>query len=203
MKTLITYTTTLLLCLYLSSCTQQTNTPNTQKSAAEDKQLLKLKAHIAAIEKYAKTKQASDKYAVLIDMSINSWKRRFFVVNLQTDSVIIKGLCAHGQGSDYMNEEVEFSNVPGSKCSSEGHYRIGYKYFGDFGDAYKLYGLDSTNNNAFNRFVVFHSHSCVPDFEGSAICRSDGCPTVSPYTFKATDKVISGQEKPVLMWIYK
>lgn len=202
MKTPHTYILLLFVCLHAASCKQPTNTIR-PKPATEDKQKLKLKQHIAAIKQYAKQQHGSDKYAVLIDMSINSWKKRFFVVNLKTDSVIISGLCGHGQGSNYMKEEVEFSNVVGSNCTSQGHYRIGYKYFGDFGDAYKLYGLDSTNSNAFRRFVVFHSYSCVPDFEGSPACRSNGCAMVSPYTFKATDKVLSTQQKPVIMWIYK
>jgi hypothetical protein len=37
------------------------------------------------------------------------------------------------------------------------------------------------DNNAFKRFVVLHSHECVPETEvQDEICQSDGCPTVSP-----------------------
>ncbi|MFN8287352.1 MAG: murein L,D-transpeptidase catalytic domain family protein [Chitinophagales bacterium] len=171
----------------------------------EKEQLAKERAHLhsEALRAFAQSKKASTTYGILIDMSLPSWKKRFFVVDLRTDSVLISGLVCHGQGDDYRREEVVFSNVVGSNCSSEGRYRIGERYNGDFGLAYKLYGLDTTNSNAYKRFVVFHGHSCVSEFEGTAICRSDGCPTVNPYVLQQTAKLLDASEKPVLMWIYK
>ena len=99
---------------------------------------------------------------------------------------------------------ASFSNVLGSNCSSEGKYIIGNKYSGVFGTAYKLHGLDSTNSNAFSRFVVLHSHSCVPDEEQEDdICASEGCPTVSPITLKILEPYLDNASKPILLWIYK
>lgn len=166
-----------------------------------DKQ--KLLLHAKSLKQYAAQREACCGYGILIDMSKPSWENRFFVVDFSNDSVIIAGLCAHGRGSSYMQEDVQFSNVVNSYCTSEGRYEIGQKYNGSFGLAYKLHGLDATNNNAFKRFVVFHSHSCVSDFEGEATCRSDGCPTVSPMVLKQTAKLLDASDKPMLMWIYK
>jgi hypothetical protein len=51
---------------------------------------------------------------------------------------------------------------------------------GRFGRAYKLYGLDSTNSQAFWRNIVLHSFSYVPEAETDPylICNSLGCPMV-------------------------
>lgn len=174
--------------------------PNKQQADAAQQ---KLAVKSQALKVYAANKKASTSLGILIDMSIPSWKKRFFVVNLQTDSVLISGLVAHGGCGNYAREEVVFGNTPGCGCSSAGHYRIGNKYYGTFGLAYKLHGLDTTNNKAYERFVVFHSHSCVNDYEGVPTCRSDGCPTVSPLVLKQTAALIDSSDKPVMIWMYK
>lgn len=56
-----------------------------------------------------------------------------------------------------------FSNTDGSGYTSLGRYRIGTPYNGHFGRSYKLYGLDSTNSQAFRRNIVLHSFSYVPE----------------------------------------
>ena len=135
---------------------------------------------------------------------IASRKNRFFVVNLQNDSILLTGLCAHGQGDDVNREEVVFSNTPGSYCTSQGRYKLGVKFEGDYGTGYILHGLDSTNSNALKREVVFHYYFKVADKEDeNVVCRSNGCPMVSQKTFRATEKLIDAETKPVLMWIYK
>jgi hypothetical protein len=85
-----------------------------------------------------------------------------------------------------------------------GKYKVGYSYNGRFGLAYKLYGLDKTNDKAFERFVVLHSHDCVPETEvKDDICQSDGCPTVSPGFLQYLKPIINASKKPVLLWIYE
>lgn len=195
MSTLYLY----ILLLFTASCSNPASKTKPEEVLAREK----LHSYSYNLKKFAASQGASTKLGVLIDMSIPSWKKRFFVVNLQNDSVLISGLVCHGQGDDYRKEEVVFSNVVGSNCTSQGRYRIGEYYMGDFGLAYKLYGLDTTNSNAYKRFVVFHAHSCVSEFEGAAICRSDGCPTINPYVLQQTAKLLDASPKPVLMWIYK
>ena len=112
---------------------------------------------------------------------------------------MIEGLVC--QGSCNGNEETLFSNVVGSGCSSLGHYKIGEKYNGDFGTAYKLYGLDDTNSNAYERFVVLHSHSCVPLKEVNyEICLSLGCPTINPNILRAIEPILDNSAKPIIIW---
>ena len=169
----------------------------------KDLSVEKIKQRVVALKEYARTHKFSTELGILVDMTIASDKKRLFVVNMKNDSVLVSGLCAHGQCGDYMREEVVFSNEPGSNCSCNGHFKLGGKYSGDFGLAYKLYGLDTSNSNAFNRFIVFHYYSCVSDFENSGACRSNGCPMVSPQVFKDASKYVDASKKPVLMWIYK
>ena len=72
-------------------------------------------------------------YAFLADMSVKSNKNRFFIVNLKTMKVEKSALVAQGRGSERLNLDKEYSNVPGSNCSSLGIYKIGKSYNGSFG----------------------------------------------------------------------
>jgi hypothetical protein len=146
----------------------------------------------------------NEKYCFLMDMRIASGKNRFFVYNLDKDSVEVAGLVAHGSGIGNDSGTPTFSNTPNSYCTSLGRYKIGNSYNGKFGLAYKLYGLDKTNSRAFDRFVVLHAHDCVPTGEvaPSPICESWGCPTVAPAFLTRLKKYLDRSEEPVLLWIY-
>jgi len=140
----------------------------------------------------------------LIDMNIESGKNRFFIYDLKKDSIVNAGLVTHGRCNSNWLEGRKYSNLAGSGCSSLGKYKIGNAYHGRFGLAYKLHGLDSTNSNAFNRYVVLHSHECVPgnEVDPYPICQSDGCPTVSPVFLKELSKIIDQSTKPVMLYIF-
>ncbi len=145
----------------------------------------------------------STKFAILIDLTPHSGNFRFFGFNLQTKDTLLKGLVAHGHCQSTDNRFAQFSNQMGSNCSSIGHYKIGGQYEGSFGTSYKLIGLDSSNSNALNRYVVLHSHSCIPDQEqNDDICQSEGCPTVSPTMLKKLIPYLDNTKKPILLWIY-
>ncbi len=167
-----------------------------------DKVLLRQKAE--QLKRFVAQRPFNKQYACFIDFSVHSGKRRFVFYDLKNDKIISCSLVAHGQGADYRTETVAFSNAPGSKCSSPGKYSIGSKYTGRFGTAYKLHGLDATNNKAFERFVVLHGHDCVPDVEVmQGICRSDGCPTLNPAYFATIQQYLDRAKLPVVLWVYK
>lgn len=140
----------------------------------------------------------------LVDMRLPSGKNRFFVYDLNKDSILLAGLVAHGCGNNNFSRTPSFSNINGSGCTSLGKYRIGYPYQGQFGPAYKLYGLDSTNDQAYRRNVVLHSYSEVPEEETDPypICNSRGCAMVSPGFLKQLQPLINKSKKPVLLWIF-
>ena len=167
--------------------------------------LLKLKQKAIGVAAYTRLNHYNDQYCFMIDMSIHSGKQRFFVYNLKKDSIESAGLVTHGAGSVTSSEALFFSNTPGGNCTSLGKYKIGNPYQGKFGLAYKLYGLDTTNNKAFERFVVLHAHACVPVSEvyPLTICPSLGCPTVAPSFLQKLAGYLGKTNKPVLLCIYE
>lgn len=146
----------------------------------------------------------NDVICFLADMSLPSGQNRFFVYNLRKDTLQNSGLVTHGRCNEYRLQGRKYGNTIGCGCTSLGKYKVGYSYNGRFGLAYKLYGLDKTNSNAFKRYVVLHGHECVPETEGKEeICQSDGCPTVSPGFLQWLKSVINASKKPVLLWVYE
>lgn len=165
------------------------------------------KVHLkgSSLEKYAKENNCNTEICFLIDMKINSGKNRFFIYNMKKDSVLASSLVTHGRCNEDWLAGRKYGNEVGCGCTSLGKYKVGAAYRGKFGLAYKLHGLDSTNNNAFRRFVVLHSHECVPNSEVDPypICQSDGCPTVSAAFLKKLAGIIDKTGKPILMQIYE
>ncbi len=164
----------------------------------------KLRPIAAQARDFARERGFNTSVCFLLDLSISSGRNRFFVFDMQKDSILDQGLVTHGHCNNIAQRLVKFSNKPGCGCSSSGRYRVGKKYQGNFGTAYKLAGLDKTNSNAEKRAVVMHSHSCVPDTEcyPQEICRSEGCTTVSPGFLKRISLILTTSEKPVLMWVF-
>lgn len=178
------------------------NSIETRYKAALDR----LPQQAASIEAYAKANNYNAEYFFLVDMSIPSGKNRFFVYNIKKGAVEYASLVSHGWGS-YLpdcNDVLEFSNRPNSFKTSLGKYKIGKSYTGTFGLSYKLYGLDSTNDKAFERTIVLHGDSHVPDTEPFPyhIFESAGCPTVSTSFLAVLGRYIKASPKPVLLWIY-
>jgi hypothetical protein len=176
----------------------------TTNKAKEEAYSLKLKGRARDLRTYAKRKGFSTEYCFLIDMSLPSGKNRFFIYDLEKDSITAAGLVAHGSCNTVFLRKARFSNTPNCGCSSVGRYKVGYPYKGRFGKAYKLHGLDSTNSNAFKRAVVLHAYDCIPDREiyPLSACNSLGCPMVSYRFLSKAAAVIDKAKKPVLLWVY-
>ncbi len=167
-------------------------------------EMLKVKNNRALLKNYAAKNKCNQDYVFIIDMRIPSYKKRFFVYNLKKDSLLTTGFAAHGTGSETFRGALVFSNIPDSRCTSLGKYKIGGSYKGMYGFSYKLQGLDSTNNKAFERAIVLHGNSCVPDKEADEypICFSYGCPMVSVNFLQQLKGYISKQGKtPILLSI--
>ena len=161
------------------------------------------KDRVEMLREYATHNGYSNRYGMFADMRLNSGQKRFYVVDLQNNKLVTKALVTHGHCKED-KEGVRFSNVAESNCSSEGKYSIGKSYYGIFGLAYKLHGLDETNSNAYARHIVLHAHECVYDQTWpTEICESEGCPTVSPKVLQNLKKLIESEAKPILMWVYK
>ncbi len=147
----------------------------------------------------------NNKIAFLIDMKISSNRNRFFVYDLEKNKILTQGLVAHGSGSEKKSKEgkLYFSNINNSLCTSLGKYEIMNSYYGDFGKAYKLKGLDKTNDNAYLRNIVLHKYNKVPLKEqNTPICLSYGCPMVNEKFFKLLENQIDNSKKKIILYIY-
>ena len=166
--------------------------------------LTRLKNYSGSAKAFALQNNLNSRYCFLIDMKIASGSKRFFIYDFRNDSILQAGLVTHGSGSNDTGDHIVFSNIAGSNCSSLGKYKTGKPYYGKFGLAYKLYGLEKTNSNAFNRYVVLHSHPCVPDNEVAPrqICESWGCPTISSVFLSDVKTYLEGSQQPILLWIF-
>ena len=165
----------------------------------------KLKSEITEIRRFlGKSAKYNSDVAFFLDMRIESGKNRFFIYDLKHNKLINKGLVGHGSGSETgIPGKLQFSNVKNSNSSSLGKYAIGGSYSGRFGKAYKLYGLDKTNSNAFDRNVVLHKYADVPFEEQiKPICNSLGCPMVNEKFFEVIEKTIDASKKKIILVMY-
>ncbi|MFC0775838.1 murein L,D-transpeptidase catalytic domain-containing protein [Terrimonas alba] len=177
--------------------------PNRSNHTLTTTSAKKLQLRASEARAFAQQKGYNDIICFLIDMSLHSGQNRFFVYDLKRDTIRNSGLVTHGRCNQYWLEGRKYGNTVGCGCTSLGKYKIGNTYNGRFGLAYKLYGLDKTNDKAFQRFVVLHAHDCVPESEVKEdICQSDGCPTVSINYLQYLKPIIDASRKPVLLWIY-
>ena len=182
----------------------------TSKLAFKDETLTdidieRLNTRISEVKEVISSKpNYNTKIAFLVDMHIKSGKNRFFVYDLVNDKILDQGLVAHGSGSETgVNGELKFSNMPESRATALGRYAIEKCYKGMFGKAYRLAGLDETNNNALKRAIVLHQYSAVPENEQDYyISHSQGCPMVSEAFFKRIEKIIDGSKSKIILDIY-
>ncbi len=160
---------------------------------------------------FCNKKNFNTNFCILIDMSLHSGLKRFFVWDFRKDTIVERFLVGHGCGEnpwsyDLSKENPTFSNKDGSHCSSLGKYKLGERGYSSWGVhvKYLMHGLEATNSNALARTIVFHSREDVTDEEvyPNGTVEGWGCPTISNNSMKKIDPKIEASEKPVLMWIY-
>lgn len=168
----------------------------------------RLKAKADSALAYSKAKGFNTEYCFLVDFSIHSGKKRFFVWDFKKDVIKYSSLCCHGYGLKSTQLKPTFSNVEGSYCSSLGKYKTGERSYSQWGINvhYKLHGLEKTNNNAFKRWVVLHSHTPVSESEiypkHLPLGWSQGCPVINDDMMRKVDALLKESKKPVLLWVY-
>ena len=117
----------------------------------------------------------------IIDYSLPSTEKRFYVIDMGQPAVLYKTLVAHGKNSG-TNYATHFSNQMGSHQSSLGFFSTGRTYQGQNGYSLVLNGLDTTfNERAKSRAVVMHgAHYVSDDYikKYGRIGRSFGCPAL-------------------------
>lgn len=159
---------------------------------------------------YCYRKSLNTDFFILIDLSVHSGKNRFFIwdfsKNAFTHSYLVShGCCNNPWGEDYNKTNAIVSNVPNSHCSSVGKYILGERGYSNWGvnKKYLMHGMESTNNNALARQIVFHSWDMVANNEifPAGTPEGWGCPAVSNNAFRVIDSKVQGVSKRTLMWI--
>ena len=119
----------------------------------------------------------------IVDFSLPSNQERMWVIDMNSQKVILKSLVAHGRNSG-LEYATNFSNQNESFKSSLGFYLTGEVYNGKHGLSLRLDGMEfGINDNARNRAIVIHGADYVSTSfiqKTGRLGRSQGCPAV-PY----------------------
>ncbi len=162
---------------------------------------------IQSLKTYCKDNGYSTEYCILVDFSRPSGTNRFFVYSFKDDKILYKSLCTSGRGKNNNIFNSTFSNEVGSNYSSLGKYKVGNlrkmsnKYYGK---GYTVYGLDSSNSNAFQRAILIHRGN--PPFELyplPAMPVSKGCFAVSDNMMEHVAEIKAKTSKPILLYAYR
>ena len=175
------------------------NIPQRAQSLAAQTKYLSPRLAALALFAYNNAQRAGygDKHILtIIDYSAPSSRHRFWVINMDTNTILFKELVAHGVGSGELYA-VKFSNRIDSKETSIGMYLTAPEaYEGRHGYSLRLDGLEpGFNSNAWSRAIVVHAAPYVCDgfiqqhgFAG----RSWGCPALDPRNVHAIIATIKG-----------
>lgn len=183
----------------------QTYFPNVDCSKNECASKVPTPALEALLEKghyYYPQKLETNNWIFVSDFTQHSSKKRGYLINTKTGNSTAYYV-AHGVGSDDGNgNAVRFSNIEDSKMSSPGLYLTAETYSGSHGYSLKLDGIESTNSNARDRYIVLHGADYVNDRyvrDNGRAGRSWGCPAVDQ---KLSKDLIDKLKEGSLYYIY-
>jgi hypothetical protein len=124
-----------------------------------------------------------DNIITIIDYSKPSVEKRFFVIDLNSRSILYKTYVAHGKNSGDMYAN-RFSNKTQSHQTALGFYLTGNTYIGSQGYSLQMHGIDTGyNENAAKRAIVIHAarYATVQYIKlYGRLGRSFGCPALPP-----------------------
>lgn len=124
----------------------------------------------------------------IIDFSLPSTQKRFFVIDVKKGKLLFNTYVSHGRNSGKAMA-TQFSNDIESLKSSLGFYTTSVTYNGKRGYSLRLKGDEpGVNDNAFNRGIVVHGAPYVSEStiqQLGFLGRSEGCPALPLNLYKA------------------
>lgn len=91
----------------------------------------------------------------IIDFKKPSSQRRFYLIDLRSGEVT-SYYTSHGIGTGRGDMATKFSNRKDSRMTSLGMYLTGDIYNGGYGMTLRMYGLEKSNDRAYDRDIVLH-----------------------------------------------
>ncbi|MFC2152135.1 murein L,D-transpeptidase catalytic domain family protein [Bacteroidota bacterium] len=123
----------------------------------------------------------NDTLLTIIDFSRSSTEKRFYLLDLKNQKIVINTLVAHGKKTGVDIAE-SFSNKRHSNKSSLGLYITKETYEGKHGYSLRLDGVsEGYNDNARKRAIVIHGADYVSESfikRNGRLGRSFGCPAL-------------------------
>jgi hypothetical protein len=141
-------------------------------------------------------------YLSICDFSQSSKRKRFYVIDLVINKLVVNTYVAHGKnsGGEYA---TRFSNKPESLQSSLGFYITADTYSGEHGLSLHIHGVDpGFNDKAFERSIVIHGADYVDGARvkaGIYMGRSWGCPVLPQ---KESTRIISTIKNRTCLFIF-
>lgn len=118
----------------------------------------------------------------IIDYSMPSYEKRFWVFDMNDYRLLFNTWVAHGIHSGYITA-MHFSDDPETHESSVGLYETGMPYVGHHGYSLKLIGLEKGfNDHVLGRHIVIHGATYVGEDvvkKYGRLGRSWGCPALN------------------------
>ena len=132
-------------------------------------------------QRLVKKQKINTDILVICDFSQSSNKKRFYILDLANNKVLLTSYVAHGRGSG-AEYAMRFSNRSRSHQSSLGFYVTSSTYYGEHGLSLRLQGLEPGYNTlAMKRNIVLHGAAYISDEylnTNKFMGRSYGCPAV-------------------------
>jgi len=143
----------------------------------------------------AANKLAKQGLLTICDYSQPSSKKRLYVLDLNSATILFNTYVSHGRnsGNEYA---TSFSNSNDSHKTSLGFMRTAETYNGDNGYSLRLDGMErGFNDNVRTRAIVMHGSDYVNSeraVNGTMMGRSYGCPAVPSFEVKSIINTIKG-----------
>jgi hypothetical protein len=120
------------------------------------------------------------KYLTIVDFSQSSRKKRFYILDMESEKLAWNTFVSHGKNSG-IDMANNFSNTMSSEKSSLGFYVTKSTYHGKHGLSLRVGGLENGfNDNAEARGIVVHGAAYVNAgrVNSAYMGRSQGCPAL-------------------------
>lgn len=180
-----------ILLIWATGCQQPDGTPPPRKihhkPAAKHRDATTPEAEVIALAQSAAEEflVPDRRHVVVIDYDRSLFAERLFVVDMKRQTIILRSRVSHAMKSGKIFAS-DFSNTPETGKSCIGAFRTGEPYYGRFGYAMCLDGLErGVNDNARRRAIVFH------DFE-APVAYSKGCFITPPEVNRRLIDIIKG-----------